>query len=49
MVLRNATGKRFLENQEGCRCKNLTRLTAGHYALLHTELTDRCARQSRWH
>jgi len=40
MVLRNAIGKCFLENQEGCRCKNLTRLTSGHCALLHKELTD---------
>jgi len=40
MVLRKATGKSFLENQEGCRCKNLIRLTSGHSALLHKELTD---------
>jgi len=40
MVLRNATGKCFLENQERCRCKTLTRLTSEHCDLLRKELTD---------
>lgn len=40
MALRNATGKCFLENQEVCSGKHLTRLTSGHCALFQKELTD---------